>query len=597
LSNTGALTIANNAITTGKLGAGSVTTDAIADLNVTSVKIADNAITAGKLGVDSVTTNAILNANVTLAKLENVLDGYFIVGNGSNRPTSVVMSGDATLSNIGALTIANDAVTTGKILDANVTLAKLENVAAGQFIVGNGSNRPTSVAMSGDATLSTSGALTIGSGAVTSAKIADGTIADVDIASGAAISFSKLNIIKTDITGLGIPASDTTYSQGAGLNLNGTVFSIDSTVVTNNYTGGVIATSFTGSGAGLTNIPSTALTSTALQSIDGLTTAADKMIYTTAANTYGVTDLTASARNLLAAVGVAAMNDVLELGAASRPTFGGLNLNGDLSVSANFDSNYAAKFTNHSVAATAAGISISLGISSALSTNDFISFYDDAEDSSRLVGSISGTNGSVPSIIALENASPEAYAFMNKKGIVLSSSGADYAEYIRKANPKKTYTAGELVGIKNGEVVDSTSDVDRIMSVSAKPIVVGNLPEKNKEDYVLVAFVGQVFVHVKGAVKSGQYIVASDEPGVGIAKDKHALTRRDISRVVGQVWETSSKKERRLVKVGITPMDIPVAADTETTTRLTKLEKENETLREQLNMLMKEVRSMKRDSK
>ena len=36
-----------------------------------------------------------------------------------------------------------------------------------------------------------------------------------------------------------------------------------------------------------------------LQSISGLTTAADKMIYTTGADTYAVTDLTSQARNLL----------------------------------------------------------------------------------------------------------------------------------------------------------------------------------------------------------------------------------------------------------------------------------------------------------
>lgn len=57
------------------------------------------------------------------------------VGNSSNVGTAVAMSGDATLSNTGVLTIANsainaakiasNAVTTAKILDANVTLAKL----------------------------------------------------------------------------------------------------------------------------------------------------------------------------------------------------------------------------------------------------------------------------------------------------------------------------------------------------------------------------------------------------------------------------------------------------------------------------------------
>lgn len=62
-------------------------------------------------------------------------DGKIFVGNAEDDATFVTMSGDAILSNVGALTIANNAittakinasaVTTAKILDANVTLAKL----------------------------------------------------------------------------------------------------------------------------------------------------------------------------------------------------------------------------------------------------------------------------------------------------------------------------------------------------------------------------------------------------------------------------------------------------------------------------------------
>lgn len=51
-------------------------------------------------------------------------DGKIIVGNGTT-VTSVTMSGDATMSNTGAVTIGTDKITTAKILDANVTLAKL----------------------------------------------------------------------------------------------------------------------------------------------------------------------------------------------------------------------------------------------------------------------------------------------------------------------------------------------------------------------------------------------------------------------------------------------------------------------------------------
>lgn len=65
------------------------------------------------------------SADISFSKLAALTSGNILVGNGSNTPTSVTMSGDATLANTGALTIANDAITTAKILNANVTTAKL----------------------------------------------------------------------------------------------------------------------------------------------------------------------------------------------------------------------------------------------------------------------------------------------------------------------------------------------------------------------------------------------------------------------------------------------------------------------------------------
>jgi hypothetical protein len=58
--------------------------------------------------------------------------------------------------------------------------------------VGNASNQPADVAMSGDATIVASGALTISAGAVTASKIASGTITDTQINTSAAIAVSKL---------------------------------------------------------------------------------------------------------------------------------------------------------------------------------------------------------------------------------------------------------------------------------------------------------------------------------------------------------------------------------------------------------------------
>jgi hypothetical protein len=67
-----------------------------------------------------------------LGGLTNVLASTNIfVGNGSNVATAVAMSGDATLANTGALTIANDAVTYAKMQNVSATSRLLGRTTAG----------------------------------------------------------------------------------------------------------------------------------------------------------------------------------------------------------------------------------------------------------------------------------------------------------------------------------------------------------------------------------------------------------------------------------------------------------------------------------
>lgn len=80
-------------------------------------------------GVGFYTYNSATGAFVALtgnAGLSSTLSsGNMFVGSAGNVATGVPLSGDATLANTGALTIAANAITTAKILNANVTLAKL----------------------------------------------------------------------------------------------------------------------------------------------------------------------------------------------------------------------------------------------------------------------------------------------------------------------------------------------------------------------------------------------------------------------------------------------------------------------------------------
>jgi hypothetical protein len=84
-------------------------------------------VSSGTWSVSSV-VNADINASAAIAysKLATLNTGQILIGN-AGVPTAATMSGDATISNAGALTIANNAVTTVKILDGNVTGPKIPN--------------------------------------------------------------------------------------------------------------------------------------------------------------------------------------------------------------------------------------------------------------------------------------------------------------------------------------------------------------------------------------------------------------------------------------------------------------------------------------
>ena len=219
LDNTGTVTIANDAVTTAKLAnitRGSILVggalnapsplDAKTDgqilvgdgTDITSVAV------VGDVTLDNTGTVTIANDAVTTAKLANIAQGSILVGGALNAPspldaktdgqilvgdgtdiTSVAVSGDVTLDNTGAVTIADDAVTTAKL--ANITRGSilvggalnapspLDAKTDGQILVGDGTDI-TSVAVSGDVTLDNTGAVTIENDAITNAKIANATI-------------------------------------------------------------------------------------------------------------------------------------------------------------------------------------------------------------------------------------------------------------------------------------------------------------------------------------------------------------------------------------------------------------------------------------
>jgi hypothetical protein len=99
----------------------------------------------------------------------------------------------------GTISIADDSVTTSKILDgtivnsdisasAAISLSKLATSTAGNIIVYNSSGVPTAVAESGDVTISDSGV----------AAISSGVIVNADVNASAAINSTKITNWEND---------------------------------------------------------------------------------------------------------------------------------------------------------------------------------------------------------------------------------------------------------------------------------------------------------------------------------------------------------------------------------------------------------------
>ncbi len=236
----GALAIASNAVTTSK----------IADANVTLAKLATTgtANTSGFLRGDG-TWTASLNGTLTATTFSGSGASLTSLPGGNLTGTLPAISG-ANLISLNASNLASGTVATSRMGSGTANAAtylrgdgtwaavasSLPTLTAANLWIGSGSNVATAVTLSGDATLASSGALTIASNAVTTSKIAD-----------ANVTLAKLATTGTANTS-GFLRGDGTWTAS----LNGTL----------------TATTFSGSGASLTSLPGGNLTGT-LPAISG----------------------------------------------------------------------------------------------------------------------------------------------------------------------------------------------------------------------------------------------------------------------------------------------------------------------------------------
>lgn len=101
-------------------------------------------------------------------------DAHIFVGNAGNVATDVAVTGDVTISNTGVTAISALAVVNADIsATAAIDFSKLATLTSGNILVGGAGNLPTQVTMSGDATISNTGVITVANSAITNAKTLD----------------------------------------------------------------------------------------------------------------------------------------------------------------------------------------------------------------------------------------------------------------------------------------------------------------------------------------------------------------------------------------------------------------------------------------
>lgn len=131
-------------------------------------------------------------------------------------------------------------------------------------------------------------------------------------------------------------------------------------------------------------------------------------------------------------------------------------------------------------------------------------------------------------------------------GIAYESEGADYAEWLPKADTSEILNPGDVVGVIGGKISKQYQEADKFMVISHQPMVVGNMPGESKVNgYEKIAFIGQVPVKVIGKVNIGEYILPSGNgDGYAIAVANQEMKALDYQRIIGIAWSKGDSTKR-----------------------------------------------------
>ena len=166
-------------------------------------------------------------------------------------------------------------------------------------------------------------------------------------------------------------------------------------------------------------------------------------------------------------------------------------------------------------------------------------------------------------------------------GVSYESGSGDYAEWLERVSPQEDLSYGEVVGVTGGKISRNTIGVDHVMVVSKAPIVLGNMPEPNREkDFEKVAFMGQVPVRVMGKVSVGDYILPSGyNDGLAKAVAPARMRLQDYNQIVGVAWESGNASTLNMVNVAVGLNQNDMSA------QLIKQQAEIDMMKQQLNQV------------
>jgi hypothetical protein len=198
----------NRAVTTNHVRDSAITTAKINDLAVTSGKLAENSVILGKIATGAVDTDQILDDAVTSGQI----DTDAVTSDGLADDASVDINRAVTTNHIRNLavtaakiangTITFDQIQSGTIANAqinasaDIAFTKLAPLNSGNILVGNASNDAASVAMSGDATISNAGVVSLATNAVGPTELEDNAVTELKIADG---EVTKAKIASNDL--------------------------------------------------------------------------------------------------------------------------------------------------------------------------------------------------------------------------------------------------------------------------------------------------------------------------------------------------------------------------------------------------------------